>query len=63
MAQRVNNCFEPFSMAASTHVSRADFEGVFPSLVEDVSQVAKQYHIPPNALEWFQKVNHLEKIS
>jgi len=50
------------SMATSSHVSRANFEAVFPSLVEDVSQAAKQYNIPTNALEWFQKVNHPEKL-
>jgi farnesyl diphosphate synthase len=49
-------------MAASSHVSRANFEAVFPTLVEDISQAAKQYNIPTNALEWLQKVNHLEKL-
>jgi farnesyl diphosphate synthase len=49
-------------MAASSHVSRADFEAVFPSLVEDVSEAAKQYNIPTNALEWLQKVKQLEKL-
>jgi farnesyl diphosphate synthase len=41
-------------MAART--SRADFEAVFPQLVEDISQEALKYNIPPNALKWFQKV-------
>lgn len=41
-------------MAAKT--SRADFEAVFPQLVEDVSQEALKYNIPPEALKWFQKV-------
>ena len=41
-------------MAAKT--SRADFEAVFPQLVEDVSQAALKYDIPPEALKWFQKV-------
>jgi farnesyl diphosphate synthase len=36
--------------------SKADFEAVFPKLVEDISAHAKQYNIPPEALEWFQKV-------
>ncbi|ERF76515.1 Farnesyl pyrophosphate synthase [Endocarpon pusillum Z07020] len=42
-------------MASSSHVSRKDFEAVFPLLVEDISQAAKQYNIPTIALEWFQK--------
>jgi len=41
-------------MAAKT--SRADFEAVFPRLVEDVSQAALKYNIPSDALKWFQKV-------
>jgi farnesyl diphosphate synthase len=49
-------------MAASTHISRKDFEDVFPSLVEDVSQAAKQYNIPTAALEWFQKVRRLSNV-
>jgi farnesyl diphosphate synthase len=42
-------------MAAKT--SRADFEAVFPQLVEDVSQAALKYNIPPEALKWFQRVS------
>jgi len=42
------------SMAAKT--SRADFEKVFPALVEELSKEAQKYNIPANALEWFQKV-------
>lgn len=41
-------------MAAKT--SRADFEKVFPALVEELSKEAQKYNIPANALEWFQKV-------
>jgi farnesyl diphosphate synthase len=36
--------------------SRADFEAVFPQLVEDVSQAALKHNIPSDALKWFQKV-------
>jgi len=43
-----------FIMAAET--LRADFQKVFPSLVKDVSDLAKRYNLPTNALEWFQKV-------
>lgn len=49
-------------MAASTHINRKDFEDVFPSLVEEVSQAAKQYNIPEAALQWFQKVPSLKSI-
>lgn len=35
---------------------RADFEAVFPSLVEDLKAAATQYGIPDNALQWFEKV-------
>jgi hypothetical protein len=42
------------NMAAKT--SRADFEAVFPQLVEEVSQAALKYNIPANALKWFQTV-------
>lgn len=46
--------FATDNMAMKT--SRADFESVWPSLVEDLSEAAKKYNVPPNALEWFQKV-------
>ncbi|MCJ1258666.1 Farnesyl pyrophosphate synthetase [Lignoscripta atroalba] len=32
-----------------------EFEAVFPSLVEDLTQHSKQYAIPTQSLEWFQK--------
>jgi hypothetical protein len=44
-----------YNMTAKT--SRADFEAVFPQLVEDVSQAALKYNIPPEALKWFQRVS------
>lgn len=37
--------------------ARADFEAVFPSLREDLLNYAKQYKLPQNALEWFEKVS------
>ena len=37
-------------------ISRADFEAFFPQLVEDISREAQRFNIPPEALEWFQKV-------
>ena len=46
-------------MASSSHVSRKDFEAVFPLLVEDLSEAAKKYNIPTAALEWFRKVDPL----
>lgn len=36
--------------------NRADFEAVFPSLVEDLLNHAKKYNLPENALQWFEKV-------
>lgn len=33
-----------------------DFESVFPKLVEDISAQCKQYNLPANALEWYEKV-------
>ena len=42
------------NMSAKT--SRAEFEAVFPQLVQDVSQEAQKYNIPPEALNWFQRV-------
>ena len=38
-------------------VTRAEFEEVFPKLMEDLSEHAKQYNIPPNALKWYQDVS------
>lgn len=42
-------------MTSST--SREDFNKVFPALVQDISEHAKQYNIPAPALEWLQKVS------
>lgn len=33
-----------------------DFESVFPKLVDDLSAQCKQYNLPANALEWYEKV-------
>lgn len=41
-------------MAAKT--TRADFEAVFPSLVQDLTENVQQYGIPTPALEWYQRV-------
>lgn len=41
----------------ATTVKRADFEAVFPSLVEDLKEAAKKYNVPDNALQWFEKVS------
>ena len=37
--------------------TRTEFEAVFPSLVEDLTQHCKQYNPPENALNWFQHVS------
>jgi hypothetical protein len=44
-------------MSEASKTSRKDFEAVFPSLVEDLSEAAKQYNIPKPALQWFQRVH------
>lgn len=33
-----------------------EFEAVFPSLVEDLSQHASTYKLPENALKWYLEV-------
>lgn len=33
-----------------------EFEAVFPSLVEDLSQHAISFKLPGNALKWYQEV-------
>ncbi|KAL8831252.1 MAG: hypothetical protein Q9191_000972 [Dirinaria sp. TL-2023a] len=35
--------------------TRAEFEAVFPSLVDDLIQNCKQYNVPDNALQWYRK--------
>ncbi|RAH78151.1 hypothetical protein BO86DRAFT_392083 [Aspergillus japonicus CBS 114.51] len=35
--------------------SRASFEAIFPTIREDLLNSAKQYNLPQNALEWFEK--------
>ena len=40
----------------ATKTSREAFLKVFPSIVKDISSDAQKYNLPPNALEWFQKV-------
>jgi len=42
-------------MAAKT--TRADFEQVFPSLVEDLLGEAKKFNLPDNALQWLQRAS------
>ena len=34
-----------------------DFEAVFPSLVEDLTETCKSYQTPANALKWFENVS------
>jgi farnesyl diphosphate synthase len=35
---------------------RSDFEAVFPTLAKDILDHAKQYGIPEQAYQWFEKV-------
>jgi hypothetical protein len=36
--------------------TRLQFESIFPSLLADLTENAKQYELPPQALEWYRKV-------
>jgi farnesyl diphosphate synthase len=40
----------------ATKTARADFEKVFPSLVEDLLDEARRCNLPDNAMKWFEKV-------
>lgn len=42
---------------ATLKTSRADFESVWPLLVQDLQEAATKYNVPANALDWFTKVN------
>jgi hypothetical protein len=45
----------------ATKTARADFEKVFPTLVEDLLGEARKYNLPDNALKWFEKVDAKRK--
>ena len=40
----------------SSQDAKKKFEAVFPSLVEDLKENAKQYNLPENALKWYEDV-------
>jgi farnesyl diphosphate synthase len=40
----------------ATKTTRAEFQDVFPSLVQDLLGEAKKFNLPDNALSWFEKV-------
>lgn len=40
----------------SSQDAKKKFEAVFPSLVEDLKENAKQYNLPANALKWYEDV-------
>lgn len=40
----------------ATKTARADFEEIFPSLVQDLLGEGRKFNLPANALEWFEKV-------
>ncbi len=42
---------------SSKEQQKKDFEAVFPSLVEDLKENAKQYGIPADALKWYEDVS------
>ncbi|CAG7936107.1 unnamed protein product [Penicillium olsonii] len=39
----------------ASHTKRADFEALFPSLVQEILGHAKRYNLPPNGLEWLER--------
>ena len=53
---------EPISTTATTTPPSnklKDFEAVFPKLVKDLEDNAKQYNIPEDALKWYSNVSSL----
>ena len=40
----------------ATKTNRADFEVVWPSVAKDILDHAKQYNIPEQAYQWFERV-------
>ncbi|KIW30036.1 farnesyl pyrophosphate synthase [Cladophialophora immunda] len=39
----------------ATKITRAEFQGVFPSLVEDLLGECRKFNLPENAMQWFEK--------
>lgn len=48
---------ERFRLTASMSSARQEFEKVFPRLVGDLKEHCKDYHLPEQALTWFEKVD------
>lgn len=46
----------PASTTVSSSNKLKDFEAVFPKLVKDLEEHAKQYNIPEEALKWYSNV-------
>lgn len=42
-------------------ISRGDFEAVFSTLVQDLTEYVQKYKIPDQALKWFQNVRTLNE--
>jgi hypothetical protein len=42
----------------SKATTRKEFEEVFPTLVEDILALSKQYGVPEQALEWYKDVRN-----
>ena len=52
---------EPVSTTTSSPSNKLkDFEAVFPKLVKDLEDNAKQYKIPEDALKWYSNVFSLD---
>ena len=46
-------------MKSTMPTTLKEFESVFPKLVDDLSEHAKEHGIPSNALKWYQDVRSL----
>ena len=51
---------EPNSSTKPPSNKLKDFEAVFPKLVKDLEDNAKQYNIPEDALKWYSNVYSLD---
>lgn len=51
---------EPIPTNTPSSNKLKDFEAVFPKLVKDLEDNAKQYNIPEDALKWYSNVSSLD---
>lgn len=55
-SQQVTEREVPISTTVSSSNKLKEFETVFPGLVKDLEENAKQYKIPEEALKWYSDV-------